>query len=129
MADLLFKKLSYEIMGCCFAAYNQLGYGLRESNYQSAIEKLLGDKKIKFQRQLYVPLKINEQVVGKYYLDILVEDKVAIELKVGDHFFRKDIEQLYSYLKSKKLKLGILVNFTKTGIKSKRILNVHRSFV
>jgi GxxExxY protein len=120
---VLYKKESYEIVGCCFEVFNQLGPGLREKNYQSGLEESLQEKNISFQSQLYVPLKVNDKLVGKYFLDLLVSDLIAIELKAGEHFYRRDIEQLFSYLKSANLKLGILVNFTSSGVKFKRILN------
>jgi len=124
MDKVLYKDESYEIIGCCFEIFNQLGPGLREINYQKALEETFRLKGLDFKSQLYVPLKISEKVVGKYFLDFLVGDKIALELKSGDHFFRRDIEQLFSYLKSVNLKLGIIVNFTSHGVKFKRILNI-----
>lgn len=124
MPEVAYKEESYKIIGCCFEVFNTFGYGLRERNYQKALEKVLLDKGIKFKSQLYVPLRINGKVIGKYFLDLLIDDKIAVELKVGDHFLRTDIEQLISYLKSQKLKLGLLINFTSHGVKYKRILNL-----
>lgn len=124
MAELIFKDESYEIMGCCFEVFNNLGPGLRESSYQKALEKVFSERKISYKSQQYVPNKIGQQVVGRNYLDFLIDDRIAIEIKAGDHFFRKDIDQLYSYLKSTNLQLGLLINFTKDGVLSKRILNI-----
>lgn len=125
MTEIIFKKECYEIIGCCFEVFNNFGYGLREKNYQKAVEEVLLSKKINFESQVYVPLKINDKVIGKFYLDLLIDKKIAIELKVGDHFLKKDIEQLFSYLKSKSLQLGLLINFTNTGVQYKRILNLN----
>jgi len=124
MGKILYKEESYKIIGQCFEVFNQLGPGLREKNYQRALEELLKDQNVVFESQLYVPLKINDKIIGKYFLDLLIDKKIAIELKVGDHFFCRDIEQLFSYLKSSKLKLGIIVNFTFRGVKYKRVLNI-----
>lgn len=124
MTELIFKDECYKIIGCCYKVFDQLGPGLREINYQKALEKIFADEKINFKSQLYVPLKVNDKTIGKYYLDFLIDDKIAIELKVGELFRRKDIEQLVNYLKSKKLKLGIIINFTSTGTSFKRILNL-----
>jgi GxxExxY protein len=124
MVELIFKEESYQIMGCCFEVFNNLGPGLRESSYQKALEKVFETKDIRFKSQQYVPNKIDQKVVGRNYLDFLINDKIAIEIKAGDHFFRKDIDQLYSYLKSSNLQLGLLINFTKDGVLSKRILNI-----
>ena len=124
MTDLIYKKECYDVVGCCFEVFNNFGYGLREKNYQKAVEEILSSKNINFESQVYVPLKINDKLIGKYYLDLLINNQIAVELKVGDHFLKKDIEQLYSYLKSKSLKLGILINFTSNGVQYKRILNL-----
>jgi len=123
MTEIIYKELSYKIVGCRFDVYNELGFGHKEKYYQTATEEALRKGSLGFERQLYVPIKFKEKVVGKYYLDLLVEEKIVVELKVGDHFFRKDIEQILSYLKSKGLKLGILINFTSSGVKYKRIIN------
>lgn len=124
MPELIYKEESYEIMGCCFEVFNNLGPGLRESNYQKALEKIFEVRNIRYKSQLYMPNKIGEKIVGRNYLDFLVDDEIAVEIKAGDHFFRKDIDQLYSYLKSTNLQLGLLINFTKDGVLSKRILNI-----
>lgn len=124
MTDIVYKEESYEIIGHCFEVFNALGHGLHEKNYQKALEESFSGKKVNFTAQLHVPLKFNDKVIGKYYLDFLIDDIIALELKVGDHFKTKDIEQLYAYLKSKNLKLGLLVYFTSKGVRYKRILNV-----
>lgn len=71
MADLIYKDESYKIIGCCFDVYNELGAGLKEINYQRALEKLFSKRKIQYKSQLYVPLKIEGGMVGKYFLDFL----------------------------------------------------------
>jgi len=125
MTELVYKKECYEIVGCCYEVFNQFGFGLREKNYQKAIESVFDEKGIKYESQLYVPLKMNGKLIGKYFLDLFVFDKIAVELKVGNKFFERDIEQLRSYLKSKKIKLGLLVNFTSHGVEFMRVLNLY----
>jgi len=55
----------------------------------------------------------------------VVEDKVAVEIKKHNNFGKKNIDQLYSYLKTHNLKVGLLINFTKSGVKIKRVVNLH----
>lgn len=62
--------------------------------------------------------------LGKYFIDFLVENKIVLEIKKGNRFSRRDIEQVYAYLKLTNLKLGIIANFTNNGIKFKRIINL-----
>lgn len=124
MADIVFKDESYKIIGYCFEVFNQIGYGHKEVTYQKALEVILKNKGVTFDSQSYAPLKIDNSIIGKYFLDLLIENKIAVELKVGDHFFKRDINQLFSYLKSKNLKLGLMVNFTSNGVKYRRVLNI-----
>lgn len=123
MTEIICKNECYKIMGCCFEGFNALGPGHREKTYQKALEAILTKQGIGYESQLYVPVKIDEKIISKYYLDLLIEGKIAIELKTGDHFHKRDIVQLLSYLKSKKLLLGMLINFTFNGVQSKRIVN------
>lgn len=122
--DLVYKSECYRIIGLCYKVYNFLGFGLREKNYQKALEEILRQEKINFKSQFYVSLEIDGKKIGKYYLDLLIDEKIALELKIGDHFLKKEIDQLFSYIKSAELKLGILVNFTSNGVKYKRIVNL-----
>jgi len=124
MDKVVYKKESYEIVGCCFEVFNQIGPGHKEKTYQRALEVLFKDKNIKYQSQFSVPIKIKDNQIGRYYFDFLINRKIILELKVGDHFHRRDIEQLHSYLKSENLQLGILVNFTSTGAYFRRVLNI-----
>lgn len=123
--DLIYPELSYKIIGILFDISNKLGYGHKEKYYENAIEILLKENNINYKRQLYSPLKLNEKLVGKYYLDFLIEDKIALELKKGNSFNRYNIEQVFSYLKVNNLKLGIIAQFTPDGLKYKRILNIY----
>lgn len=122
--NLIYKEDCYRIIGYCYEIYNSLGSGLCEKNYQRSLEELLKANNIHYQSQFYVPLRLNDKLVGKYFLDLLVDNKIAVELKIGNHFLKKDIDQLYSYLKSNNLKLGLLINLTSDGVKYKRIVNL-----
>lgn len=62
--------------------------------------------------------------MGRNFLDFLVEGKIIIEIKRGDYYSKKNIEQIKSYLKVTNLKLAILVNFVSTGVKFYRLLNI-----
>jgi GxxExxY protein len=121
--DLLYPKLSYNIVGLLFEVYNEMGGGHKEKYYQNAVEAFLKDKKMLYKRELHTPLNFKGHKVGHYFLDFLIEDKVILELKRGDYFAPNDIQQILSYLKATGLQLGILAIFTRSGIKTKRIIN------
>jgi GxxExxY protein len=117
------KKLSYQIVGILFEVYNELGYGYQEKYYEKAIEKYFRDKGINFKRQVCFSIAIKGEVIGKYILDFLVENKIALELKKGNYFSKRNIEQVKGYLKATDMKLAILANFTSKGVKFFRVLN------
>ena len=121
--NLIYPELSFKIVGVLFDAYNELGYGYQEKYYQKAISVILKESKLTFKEQVYFPIKIMEEKIGNYYFDFLIEDKIVLEIKKDEKFKKKNVEQVYSYLKSANLKLGILANFTKNGVKYMRILN------
>jgi len=70
-----------------------------------------------------VPLKFNDKIVGKYYLDFLIEDKIVLELKRGNIVAVNNIDQVKGYLTALNLKLAIIASFTFNGVKINRILN------
>lgn len=89
---VIYKELSYLIVGMLFEVYNKLGYGYQEKIYERALEKYFIKNKIRYKRQVPYKIAINNQVIGKYYLDYLVDDKIILELKQGNYFSKKNIE-------------------------------------
>ncbi len=122
---LIYKDLSYKIMGILFEVYNDLGYGYQEKHYERAIEKYLRDAKIKYIRQAPYKILIKGEVIGRYYLDFLIEDKIILEIKKGNHFSRRNLDQVRGYLKASKKKLAILANFITDGVKFHRVLSIN----
>ncbi len=123
--DLVYPELSYTIIGILFEVYNNLGPGHKEKYYQEAIGAALKEAKISFKQQVLSPVVFKDINIGKYFLDFLIQNKIVLEIKSGDGFLKQNISQVYSYLRSENLKLGILVNFTREGLKFKRILNLN----
>lgn len=124
MDDLIYKDLSYKLVGLTYEIFNKIGSELKEKIYGNAFEELLKREKLKFNREVYYPLKINDKVIGRNYFDFLVEDKIVIELKSGSQKYKEACNQLFEYLKSSNLKLGLIIRFTKDGVKVKRIPNL-----
>lgn len=122
--ELVYEELSFKIVGVLFEVDNQLGNGFQERYYQKAIAKEFRNREIQFKEQVHVPLMYKEEKLGDYYLDFVIEDKIAIEIKKDKRFSQRNITQLHAYLKASGLKLGILANFTSDGVKFKRILNI-----
>ena len=124
--DLIYPELSYKIIGILFEVYNNLGPGYQEKHYERAIALSFQEKGIIFKEQVLIPIRFKNKKIGNYFLDFLIENKIVLEIKKGDRFSKKDIEQVYSYLKAKNLNLGIIANFMTKGVKFKRILNLSK---
>lgn len=122
--ELIYPELSYQIVGILFEVYNSLGPGLHEKYYQKSLSVGLKNKNLNFKEQVFTPLIFQDNKVGSYFLDFLVESKIALEIKKGDRFSRNNIEQVFAYLKNNDLKLGILANFGRNELKYKRIINL-----
>jgi GxxExxY protein len=106
------NEISYQIRGCIFRVYNSLGPGLFESVYCAALCVELSRLKLKFQTEVGLPVWYDdERLELGFRLDILVEDKVIIEVKSVEQLAAVHHKQLLTYLKLSGLKLGILVNF------------------
>lgn len=123
MAKILHEKLSYEIIKAVFDVYNSLGYGYQEKVYQKALSLKFEEMRIVFEEQVCCKMVFNGVEIAKYFLDLLVEKLIVVELKVGGDFYKRDYEQIRNYLKANSLELGILVIFSKKGVKYKRVLN------
>lgn len=123
--DLIFPELSYKIIGILFEVYNEMGYGYQEKYYQKAISDRLKETSLFFREQVPIKITFNDNKIGQYFLDFVVENKIVLEIKKMDKFLKSNIDQTYAYLKSTGLKLGILANFTKKGLQYKRIVNLN----
>ena len=120
---VIYKDLSYKIVGIMYEVFNELGSGYQEKHYERAIEKYFIKDKIKYLRQAPYILMFQGEKIGRYYLDFLVDDKIVLELKKGNYFSKNNINQIKGYLQATGKKLGILANFTSSGVKVKRVLN------
>ncbi len=120
---LIYKDLSYKIVGIAFAVYNELGYGFKEKYYENAIAVQLSIHRLIHQRQVLYKVSMNGVVIGRCYLDFLVEHKIIVELKKGRYFAPQNINQVKQYLTVTNLQLAILINFTPDGIRFFRVLN------
>lgn len=121
--DIVYPELSYKIMGILFDVHNTLGPNFQEKYYQKAIEQKLKAENLPFVREFLVTLNINGLKLGRYYIDFVIYQKIALEIKRIDYFTKKEWHQVIAYLDAAKLKLGILVNFSKPSLVYKRVLN------
>jgi GxxExxY protein len=121
--ELIEPELSYKIMGILFSVHNELGSTLLEKYYQRAMEKEFKLQNIKYSKELSVDLLYKDQVIGKYILDFIIEDKIILETKAQKSYDPKFFKQVLAYLKQTNLPLAILANFRRPRLEYKRIVN------
>ena len=117
------NDISYKIRGAIFNVYNFLGPGLLESVYEEALVYELKQLGLKVERQKEVPIKYKDTILNTALrLDLIVEDKVIIELKSVSELKDIHFKQTLTYLRLLELHLGILVNFNTHNI----LYSIHR---
>lgn len=120
---IIFPELSYKIVGATFDVFNKLGWGLNEKEYQKALSLEFKNSGMRFREQVLIPVTYRGVRLKNFYADFIVEDKILLELKVVHKLGYSQAKQVLGYLKTEGIKLGILIYFTKEGVKYRRVLN------
>ncbi len=124
------ESLARIVVDASFAVHIELGPGLLENAHEACLSRELDLRGVKYQRQLPVPLEYKGIPVEiGYRADVVVEEKLLVELKAVDALLPVHTAQVVTYLRLKKFRLGLLINFNEVLIKNgiHRILNVPRS--
>jgi GxxExxY protein len=120
---VIYKNISFKIVESCFEVHNILGPGYSEKIYEEAVSKELRNRGIEYKRQKLIEVFYKAEKIGEYRLDMVVENKIILELKAVSEPNNTFEAQLLSYLKATGMKLGILVNFGGNKVEYKRIVN------
>lgn len=121
--NLIYPEISYELVGLAFDVFNKLGYGFQEKYYQRAFAKEMDKLNIKYKKEKSVNIQYEKDILGRYLLDFLVENKIAVELETRPRFGYIDIKQVLNYLKVGDYKLALIIYFTSSGVKYRRVVN------
>jgi len=121
MKILKHQELSQKIIAAAYNVHNELGYGFLEKVYKNALAIELQEAEIK--SDVEVPLKVfyREKVVGDYYADMIVDEKIVVEVKAVGKLESVHEVQLVNYLKATGLNLGLLINFGRSVEVKRRI--------
>lgn len=123
MSEIIFKEESYEIIGRCMEVYNQLGHGFSEIVYKDALEFEFSRDEIPFEREKEYPVSYKGTLLPhKFYADFVVFDKIILEVKCVKEFADEHTAQCINYLRVSKIKLALLVNFSRSKLEYKRIV-------
>jgi len=105
------QELTEKIIGVFYAVYNELGHGFLESVYEAAFVIALGESGVQVKRQIQVPVWYHNQQIGDFRADLLVEERVLVELKAVRLLETSHEIQLLNYLKATTIEVGLLLNF------------------
>ncbi len=105
--------LTKRIINAFYKVYNTLGYGFLEKVYENAMSIELRKAGLQHIKQQPIKVYYDEENVGNYYADIIVEDKVIIELKAAEGLCNEHEAQLTNYLRATEIEVGLLLNFGK----------------
>lgn len=122
MGELIYAELAYAVTGAAMEVHKVLGPGFPEAVYQAALERELALQRIPYVAQKHITVCYKDVIVADYYLDLVVDDKIDIELKAVDALMPVHQSQVLSYLKASGLKLGLLLNFGEPRLRFKRIV-------
>ena len=124
MVDLIYKEEAYETVGICMEVHNELGPDLLEIVYKEAIEWELDNRFIHYEREKEFPVYYKKHLLRKKFnADFIVYDKIILEIKARESISNEDIAQTINYLKLSGCQLGLIVNFGRSKLEIKRLLN------
>ena len=110
--ELKHREITDKILHAFFKiVYPQLGYGFLEKVYENALVIALTSLGLKVEQQTKIAVYFQNKLVGEYFADLLVEDKVLVELKAVKRLLREHEAQLLNYLRATPYEVGLLFNF------------------
>ena len=118
---MLHEDLTAKALEACFEVAKELGAGFLESVYEKALVVALRQKGLNAKEQFPLAVKFRGQVVGEFFADILLEDKVIIELKAARALTVEHQAQVINYLNATGIEVGLLVNFGNPRLEYKRL--------
>ncbi|MFH0795129.1 MAG: GxxExxY protein [bacterium] len=119
---LLHEKTTALILEGCFELAKELGAGFLEGVYEKALRLVLREKGLSVKAQVPLSVNFRGQIVGEYFADLVVDDKVIVELKAVKALSPEHQAQVINYLKATGYEVGLLVNFGSPRIEYKRMV-------
>ena len=120
MTELLYKDLTYKIIGAALEVHNVLGPGYLEAVYQNALGREFKLRGINYEEQVNLQVKYKDKAVGEYRADYVIDEKVVVEIKAIKRLSEIQEAQLINYLKGTGYKVGLVINFGALSLQHKR---------
>ena len=125
--DYKHKELTEKIIKIFYRVYNRLGYGFLEKVYENAMMIEFRKEGIPAVSQFAIRVFYEDETIGEYYADILVDNKVIVEIKAARRLAKENEAQLLNYLKATNIEVGLLLNFDpKPELKRKAFDNLRK---
>jgi GxxExxY protein len=115
-----YEEITHKIIDAAYNVFNQLGFGFLESVYQKAVIIELAKHNLKVESEKPLKVYYDDQVVGDFNVDLLIENAVLVELKSVKNLVKEHEVQLVNYLNGLKEEIGLLINFGPSGVEVKR---------
>ena len=122
MTEILFKGLSFKVVGAAMEVHRLLGPGFLESVYQTSLEHEFELQGIPFKQQKRLTVKYKDIVVGDYIADFVIDEKIIVEIKAVSNLNSSHQAQALNYLAATGYKLAILLNFGATSLQQRRVV-------
>lgn len=120
--NIIYKDLSYKIVELALEVHNELGCGFLEKVYENALMILFDREGIPAKQQAPADVYFQKKVVGQYFADILVDNKIILELKTVEAIVNIHKAQLLNYLRATGIRLGLILNFARPRFEYKRMV-------
>ena len=115
-----YEDITHKIIGAAYQVFNQLGFGFLESVYKKAMIIELSKDDLKVEAEKSLQVFYDNQIVGDFFVDLLINDAIIIELKSVENLTKAHEVQLVNYLNGLQKDIGLLINFGPSGVDVKR---------
>jgi GxxExxY protein len=115
--DAVLDELAHRVLGASIEVHRHLGPGLDEALYETALCVAFGLRGISYQRQVIVDVSYKGVKIGQKRIDLLIENKILVELKAVESIASIHTAQVITYLKITNIKLGLIINFNSILLK------------
>lgn len=115
------QELTRQIIGCAYAVYNKLGSGFLESVYQRSLLIEIQKAGIAAQSEAPIHVYYDDQVVGEFRADLVVQSRIIVELKAIEALAKAHEVQVVNYLRATGMEVGLLLNFGPTEVQVRRL--------
>lgn len=122
MTELLYKELTFAVIGAALEVHRILGPGFLEAVYQAALEREFTLRGIPFERQVKLPVSYKDILIGEYMADFIIDEKLIVEIKALSNFNSQHQAQAMHYLTATGCRLALLLNFGTGSLEHRRVI-------